>query len=154
MVETTLSYYSNNKENLSQLFIALEKINNTPLKLFGFQKKDLLRQFLQNIDSGKKIQFIILDINDSTKETFQFIKDINQISANTLKLILSTGIHLLNIQVKFNNTDSFQYLNRLWSEIDFRIALNSVKNSFSNLQILLNHKSEVSGYPKKLGGHV
>jgi two-component system sensor histidine kinase/response regulator len=150
MDQIAVAYFSNKKESLYHLLTTFEKCCETPLKAFGYDDKNEFQQFLQDEGPKEKIQILILDVVNSDQETIQFICDINVISPKTLKLIFSDGIYLLNIHNEFKNEDSFQYLNRSWSEIDFRIVLTSVKHCFSNLQILLNHKSKVSGYSKKV----
>lgn len=150
MNKTAVVYFSTRKENLNQLLIALKKCINTSLQFTGFHDKITFQNFLLEKASVKKIQVVVLDINESNKKVFHFLNNVNRISPNTLKLIVSDNIHLLNIQTEFKNNDSFQYFNRSWSEIDCRIALKSVNHSLCNLQILLNHRSDVSGYSKKL----
>lgn len=150
MDKTVLTYFSNKKGDISQLLMALEKCIGLPTIFSGFQDKNRLLHFLQDKSSDKRIQIIILDVNDSGNDTFQFINDVNRVSPNTLKLIVTESIHLLNIQDQLKSSDSFQFINRSWSEKDHITALNSALHYFSNLQILLKHKSDVSGYSQNL----
>jgi len=149
MNKTSLVYYSQKKENLNGLLSAIEKCNEAPVQSIGFQDKNIFLDFIQKKTSDKKNGIIILDINDSDNKTFEFLKDVSRSSPDTLKLIFSDNVHLLNIQNEFKSADLFQYLSRCWSETDYRVVLNSKHYYFKNRQTFNNNKFEVSGLSKE-----
>ena len=149
MNETVIVFLSDKKENLTELESALSTSANHSLKKYGFKVKSEFLEFIQNSTYEKKVQILILDINNSDTETLDFISKVNNSSPNTLKLIFSDSETLLQVQNYFEKKDSLYYLNRSWSKTDYRLALNTA-NAYSNLQIVLNHKSQVSGFSRKL----
>lgn len=150
MSKTVIAFLSNKKDNITELESALTTCANSPLKKYGFSLKSEFLEFVQNSAYEKKIHILILDVNDSDAETLDFITDVNNSSPNTIKLIFSDSETLLQIQDFFEKKDSLYYLSRSWSKSDYILALNSANACYSNLQIVLNHKSQVSGYSKKL----
>lgn len=150
MSETAIAFLSNKKDDLAELMEALSASSNNSLIQYGFNTKSDFLEFIQNSAYEKKVRILIFDINDSGSETLNYISKINTASPNTLKLIFSDSKTLLPIQNYFEKKDSLYYLNRSWSKADYILALNSANTCYSNLQIVLNHKSKVSGFSKKL----
>lgn len=150
MNESAIVFLSKNKENLAELESALSFCAKNSFNKYGFKEKSEFLDFIKNNASEKKVQILILDINDSDSETLDFISMINDISPNTLKLILSDSGTLLQIHNYFEQEDSFYFFNRSWSKTDYILLLNSANACYSNLQIVLKHKSQVLGFSKKL----
>lgn len=116
----------------------------------GFHNKKELLQYLENHPSKEKIHLVILDLQDSNSITLKFLADVNCFAPGAIKLVTSESSHLLNIQEQIRDSDSVQFINRESTSDDFKIAFNTAKRHHSNLQILINHKSEISGFSKKL----
>lgn len=144
-----LAFFSKERENIDQLLIVLQESNQLPVKPSGFCAEEEFLTYLKD-KAVEKHQVLLLDLLDSNKDTLQFISEVIDVSPKTLKYVIADSEVLFTIQDNFNEIDSLQYLPRRCSKDDLRIALRSVDRCYSNLQILLNYKSELSAYSKRL----
>ena len=136
MNNTLIVYYSCNNINYKNLLCVLGKICDSNDNLIHFHDDT---KFLEFLNSQLKLvnlkKLIILDIENSDNNTISFIKNVNQLSQNSLKLIIAENQHLFVIQQKIENTGLIQYLNRPWEPIALNIALNIASHTFSMYKI-------------------
>lgn len=154
MNNTQIVYYSSNKSNHKNLLCELGKICDSNDSMIHFQDDTTLIEWLNseyvNVQSKK---LIILDIENSDSKSISFIKSVNQLSQNAIKLIIAENHHLFVIQQKVENTGLLQYLNRPWEPIDLNMALNIASHTFSMLKTtneLLNSDKSKSQNPAEI----
>lgn len=145
MNELIIISFSTEKEYLNQILSDTQNYFGDSVSQRGFQNEIEILEFLKSSFSDNKIQVIILGVTESNSKTLQFLNDVNQFAPNAIKLVISEITHLLKIQEQIKNLDSIQFLNRTYSKDDFKLAVNTAKNQYSKLQILINQKSEISG---------
>lgn len=132
MNNTQIVYYCCNNVNHKNLFCELGKICDSIDNLIHFHDDTIFLEWLNSEDVHVKSKMlIILDIENSDTKTIVFIKRVNQLSLNSIKLITGENHHLFVIQQKVENTGLLQYLNRPWDSVDLNIALNIASHTFS-----------------------
>ena len=136
MNNTQIVYFSCNNKNQGNLLCELGKICNSNDKLIHFQDETLFIDWLKSeFGSIKLKKLIIIEIENSDNKTISFIKLVNKLSENAIKLIIAENNHLFAIQQNVENTGLMQYLNRPWEPVDLNIAMNIASHTFSILKI-------------------
>ncbi|NOR76639.1 MAG: hypothetical protein GQ525_15965 [Draconibacterium sp.] len=150
MNDLSVICFSSNEEFLNQLLSELKSYFNDSKNRDGFSNEMEFIENLKNSANKNNIKIILIDLLESNSTTLQFLNSVNLLAPNAVKLLISESNNLLKIQTQISNLNSFQFLNRMHNNYDFKIALNSANSYHTNLRILTNQKSKNSNDSKKL----
>ncbi len=142
--------FSKDKGYLKQLLEETKDYYGQPIVQHGYSDETKLLGFVKKCRKKQQILLIALDLQNLGNEAVPFLLKTNELALNSIKLVISDSEHLLQIQEQITSLDSIHFLGRSANSTEFKIALNTTKNCYQNLQIITNNKSEVSSYSKKL----
>jgi hypothetical protein len=146
MNEIVAICYSPEENFLNRLLTETETYFGNSSVEKGFRNRDELLQHLESLQFRKEIQFILLDISGSDKESSQFLDTVNRLAPNSIKMVIAESSHSVAIHKQINNHDAFHFINRPVSEDDFKIAFTTAKNCYSKLQTVLKYKEKLNHY--------
>lgn len=149
MDESLLIHFSQSNESLNNLIEALIENIGTTLNTRSFQSEFELVDFVINHPDTQQIQFVVLEIRETNRETSNFIKNLGQLLPGSLIIVVSDSNKLIQLQNEFLSSDSLFFINRSWKNEDLQIAVNSAKSYYYKLQILLKSKLENSKTSKQ-----
>ncbi len=144
--------FSHNNNNLDHIICELNKYYSISIDQITFNNEQALIESLNPENyKGAEIKLLVIDVNDSTPETIDFIRKINKLCPVSFKLIIANEHNLENIQYEIKDSSNIQYLNHPWSSTLINYALklalheqadNEKFNLLSNEELLFNELVE------------
>ena len=124
MDKTVVICFSQEKESLDLLFYELDDYFGNSVNQTGFKDKFAFIESL--ISNGtEKVELIIIEVYNAEEDTIDLINTLNEITPNSVKLLIGKNQHLLNIQLRVLDDQSLHYLTQPWTKTDLLLALNS-----------------------------
>ncbi len=131
MTKPVITFFSDNSENLNNLISQLHKFYSTVIDQTIFQDKTKLIQTLRsNNFLCTNTQLLVVDIENEDNHFIDFIKKINQICPESLKLIIASETQLSEIKISVKNNGSLLFLNNKWTSENLNHALKIASETF------------------------
>jgi len=143
--------FSKNSESVCQLFSVYSKLFDDKKNLIDLQDETGLLSFI-----GEKeiTQLVLFDTDNSRQETISLLLEINKLAPNSIKIIFSEDKNLLQIQQQLQDSSTFLFLSKPWSEIEFELTIQTAKQMYKQLKEIQEKKKENTRLSEKIEKNV
>jgi signal transduction histidine kinase len=152
MSKPTIVCFSHDEDNMDHLRCELNKYYGITVDQYTFcEKESIINAIKANYITNQETKLFVIDLNDSTAETIDFINQVNISCPSSIKIIIADNHHLDQIQHLVNDNGNLQYLNRPWSttviNYAFKLAFQSESDCetvqiLSDEELLFNERVE------------
>jgi len=144
MDELVLVYFSVSDDHFTQLIEVVGDNMDVAFETIVFQEKNDFLNFLNSKTDKTNEEIIVLDIANVNTEMLDLLKKVQQLSPDSLKLVVSENSQLLKIQHEFHLLDSIYYINRKMEKDDLLVAVNNARICYSSRHRTFTNDTESS----------